>query len=45
VRLFKSAATGCPSIQVGDYLSAEGEKQHEQLFDAIDISVEHLRHP
>jgi sugar lactone lactonase YvrE len=33
----------CPTIHVGDYLTAEGEKQHEQLFDATEVSVEHRR--
>jgi choice-of-anchor A domain-containing protein len=43
VRLLKDAAAGCSSIRVGDYVSAEGEKLHEQLFDATDISIEPIR--
>jgi hypothetical protein len=31
----------CPTVHVGDYLTAEGEKQNEQLFDATDASVSH----
>jgi CSLREA domain-containing protein len=31
----------CPAIRVGDYLTAEGEKQSEVLFDATDASVSH----
>lgn len=29
----------CPSIQVGDYLEADGTKQHEGLFEATDVTV------
>jgi uncharacterized repeat protein (TIGR01451 family) len=43
VRLFRDAATACGSIRVGDYLSAEGEKINELLFEATDVSIEHGR--
>jgi hypothetical protein len=39
VRLVKDAVSACPSIQVGDYLEADGEKQNEQLFDADTVEV------
>jgi len=29
----------CPTVQVGDYLEADGEKQNEQLFEAETISL------
>jgi hypothetical protein len=29
----------CPTIKVGDYLEADGEKQSEVLFDATDVDV------
>jgi choline-sulfatase len=30
---------GCPTIQVGDYITVEGTKEHEQLFEATDVEV------
>ena len=30
----------CPTVKVGDYVVAEGEKEHEQLFYAESVSVE-----
>ena len=39
VRLLRDARQACRSIQVGDYLEAEGEKQHEYLFDAEDVEL------
>lgn len=30
----------CPTIKVGDYIIAEGEKEHEQLFFAESVSIE-----
>ena len=39
VVLLKDAATTARSIRVGDYLEADGEKIHEQLFEADDVSV------
>jgi hypothetical protein len=30
---------GCPAIKVGDYITAEGTKEHEQLFEATDVEV------
>jgi hypothetical protein len=29
----------CPTIRVGDYLEADGEKQHEQIFEATEVTV------
>ena len=43
VRLIKEAQAACSSIQVGDYLEADGEKQHEQLFDADSFEVKRRR--
>ena len=37
------ARLACPSIQIGDYLEANGEKQHEYLFDADDVKVRGAR--
>jgi autotransporter-associated beta strand protein len=39
VRVNLLCGSQCPTIRVGDYLEADGEKQHEQLFDATDVSV------
>jgi hypothetical protein len=39
VRLRGDARATCSSIRVGDYLEADGEKQHEQLFDADDVTI------
>lgn len=36
-------AAVCRSVRIGDYLSADGVKQHEALFEAEDISVERRR--
>ena len=30
----------CPTVKVGDYVVAEGEKEHEQLFYAESVSIE-----
>jgi hypothetical protein len=43
VVLYKDAAKVAGSIRVGDYLEADGEKQHEQLFDAYDLSIKRGR--
>jgi len=43
VRLLHEAAAPCRSIRPGWYLEAEGEKQHEFLFDAHDISISRER--
>ena len=40
VRLVREAATTCDSIRIGDYLSADGEKINELLFEATDVSRE-----
>jgi hypothetical protein len=37
--LIHEAATSCTSIQVGDYLEADGEKQSEELFHAHEVDV------
>jgi hypothetical protein len=39
VRLVKDAVSACRSIQAGDYLEVDGEKQTEQLFDASDVTI------
>jgi hypothetical protein len=33
----------CPTVQVGEYVTAEGEKEHEQMFYAESVSVERRR--
>jgi hypothetical protein len=43
VVLYRDAAKVAASVQVGDYLDASGEKQHEQLFDAYDVSIKRGR--
>ena len=43
VRLLDEAARQCSSTRVGDYLKADGEKHHEFLFDAQDLTVERSR--
>ena len=39
VRLRQAAAADCQQIHVGDYLEADGEKQHEHLFDADGVKI------
>ena len=39
VRLLGGAAPLCKSVRVGDYVHADGVKQHEQLFEADDVSI------
>ena len=39
VRVNLLCGSRCPTIRVGQYLQADGEKQHEFLFDATDVSV------
>jgi hypothetical protein len=34
----RCAAT-CPTVRVGDYVEVEGEKIHEQLYEATDVFV------
>jgi hypothetical protein len=34
-----SCGDNCPDIRVGDYLEAEGTKEHEQLFEAESVVV------
>jgi hypothetical protein len=43
VRLIKDAQKACSSLQVGDYLEADGEKQHELLFYADSVEVKRRR--
>jgi hypothetical protein len=43
VKLLEEAQQTCRSIQVGDYLEADGEKQHEQLFEATEVTVKRGR--
>jgi hypothetical protein len=43
VKLLKEAQKLCSSIQVGDYLEADGEKQHEQLFHADSVEIKRQR--
>ena len=43
VRLIKEAQAACSSIHVGDYLEADGDKQHEGLFHADSIEIKHRR--
>lgn len=40
VRVNLHCSSQCPRIVVGDYLTVEGTKQTEQLFDAETVSVE-----
>ena len=43
VKLVKEAQKACSSISVGDYLEADGEKQHEGLFYADSVEVKRRR--
>ena len=43
VRLLKEAQKACSSIHVGDYLEADGEKQHEFLFHADSVEIKRRR--
>ena len=43
VRLIKEAQAACSSIHVGDYLEADGEKQHEGLFHANSVDIKRRR--
>ena len=43
VQLVKEAQAACPSISVGDYLEADGEKQHEELFHADSVEIKRRR--
>jgi hypothetical protein len=43
VKLLKDAQKACSSIQVGDYLEADGEKQHEGLFYADSVEIKRRR--
>src|SRR6266511_1808219 len=40
VQLLYKSRQACASIRVGDYLSGDGEKQHEFLFEAHDVTIE-----
>ncbi len=37
--LHHEARAACREIRVGDYLEASGEKEHEQLFEAHDLTI------
>jgi hypothetical protein len=37
--LLDEAGKSASSIRVGDYLQAEGEKVHKQLFEAYDVTI------
>jgi len=39
VRVLLPCAQGCPPVQVGDYLEADGVKVHEALFEAEDVTI------
>ena len=39
IKLIKVAQAACASIQVGDYLEVDGEKQHEQLYHADNVEI------
>ena len=43
VKLVKEAQKACNSISVGDYLEADGEKQHEYLFHADSVEIKRRR--
>ena len=43
VRLIKEAQAACSSIQLGDYLEADGDKQHEHLFHADSVEIKRRR--
>ena len=43
VKLLKEAQKACSSIQAGDYLEADGEKQHEGLFHADSVAIKRRR--
>jgi len=43
VKLLKEAQKVCSSISVGDYLEADGEKQHEGLFHADSVEIKRRR--
>ena len=43
IMLLGDAAKQATNIRVGDYLMVEGEKHHEQLYDATDVSVKRGR--
>ena len=42
VVMFTCSSSECPSVRVGDYLEAEGEKESEALFLADTISIKRL---
>lgn len=39
VRINLLCGDQCPVIRVGDYIEVDGEKQHEQLYDAEQVTV------
>ena len=34
-----ACTTDCPTVRVGDYLEVDGEKVHEQLYEAESVTV------
>jgi hypothetical protein len=42
-RFFARARWSLDAVGAGDYLVVEGEKIHEQLFEATDVSVTRVR--
>jgi hypothetical protein len=43
IKPIKEAQKACSSIQVGDYLEADGKKQHEGLFYADNVEIKRRR--
>jgi CSLREA domain-containing protein len=43
VTVIMRCGSQCPNVQVGDYVTIRGEKVHEQLYIAEDVSVERRR--
>ena len=43
LRLLYGTRGECQSIQVGDYAEADGDKEHELLFNAHEITVRRRR--
>ena len=39
LRLLYDTRNACQSARVGDYAEADGEKQHEFLFDAHELTI------
>jgi hypothetical protein len=39
IRVLKTDEIALNGVRIGDYIEAKGEKQHEQLFEATELSV------